>query len=166
MEEEMLYMMKKISLNWTMQLKMQLKSKNMTGIQVYFVVYILRHHPEGTYLTELYREIGISKATLSAMIKKLRNEGYLYVETDFKDIRKKKVLPTEKLMADKEMFLKQADKVEYGICKVLDQQEKKNLLELEHKILAQFEGIDHEQIEKKDGRFYKNEKSLTAVGEI
>ena len=71
MDEELLYMMRKISLNWTMQLEMNLKDKNVTGIQVYFLVYILRHHVKGTYLTELYHEIGVSKATLSAMIKKL-----------------------------------------------------------------------------------------------
>lgn len=70
MDEELLYMMRKISLNWTMQLEMNLKDKNVTGIQVYFLVYILRHHVKGTYLTELYHEIGVSKATLSAMIKK------------------------------------------------------------------------------------------------
>lgn len=106
MDEELLYMMRKISLNWTMQLEMNLKDKNVTGIQVYFLVYILRHHVKGTYLTELYHEIGVSKATLSAMIKKLIKEGYLYFQENPEDIRKKKVLPTEKLMADKEEFLK------------------------------------------------------------
>ena len=84
MDEELLYMMRKISLNWTMQLEMNLKDKNVTGIQVYFLVYILRHHDERYVSTELYHEIGVSKATLSAMIKKLIKEGYLY----FRKIRK------------------------------------------------------------------------------
>ena len=70
--EEMIFMMKKIGLNLTAQLEMYLKQKDITGVQVYFLVYILRHHPDGTYLTELCREIGVSKATLSALIKKLR----------------------------------------------------------------------------------------------
>ena len=56
----------------TAQLELNLKNKDMTGVQVYFLVYILRHHPQGTYLTELCREIGVSKATLSALIKKMR----------------------------------------------------------------------------------------------
>ena len=72
--EELLFMMKKISLNLTAQLELNLKNKGMTGSQVYFLVYILRHHPDGTYLTELCREIGVSKATLSALIKKLREK--------------------------------------------------------------------------------------------
>lgn len=145
-EEEMLYMMKKISLNWTMQLKMNLKNNNMTGIQVYFIAYILRHHPEGTYLTELYREIGVSKATLSAMIKKLREEGYLYFEANSADVRKKKVLLTEKLMAEREEFIKKAQKVETEIFDVLDQQEKRKLWELECKILQRSEDMEHEEI--------------------
>lgn len=145
-EEEMLYMMKKISLNWTMQLKMNLKNNNMTGIQAYFIAYILRHHPEGTYLTELYREIGVSKATLSAMIKKLREEGYLYFAANSTDVRKKRVLPTEKLMAEREGFIKKTQKVETEIFDVLDQQEKRKLWELECKILKRYENMEHEEI--------------------
>lgn len=137
--EEILYMAKKIGLNWTMQLEMNLKDDNITGIQVYFLVYILRHHPEGTYLTELCREIGISKATLSAMIKKLRKEGYLHFQENPDDSRKKKVLPTEKLTAASEELLRKASQTEEQVCSVLDQDEKKKLWELEHKILAQFE---------------------------
>ena len=75
--ERQLYLMRKISLNLTELLELNLKDGNISGIQVYFLVYILRHHPEGTYLTELCREIGVSKSTLSVLIKKLRIEGYL-----------------------------------------------------------------------------------------
>ena len=63
--ERQLYLMRRISLNLTEQLELNLKDGNISGIQVYFLVYILRHHPEGTYLTELCREIGVSKSTLS-----------------------------------------------------------------------------------------------------
>ena len=58
--EELIFMMKKLSLNMTAQLELNLKNKSITGIQAYFLVYILRHHPKGTYLTELFREIGVS----------------------------------------------------------------------------------------------------------
>ena len=106
--EELLFMMKKISLNLTAQLELNLKNKGMTGSQVYFLVYILRHHPDGTYLTELCREIGVSKATLSALIKKLREKEYLYFLTDPDDVRKKKVLPTAKLLAEGDEFVRKA----------------------------------------------------------
>ena len=120
---------------------------------------------KGTYLTELYHEIGVSKATLSAMIKKLIKEGYLYFQENPEDIRKKKVLPTEKLMADKEEFLKRARQTEDKICSALNCQEKMKLRELEQKILEQCERTEHKE-KKEDGRFYKHEKSFTAAGKV
>ena len=72
--EELLFMMKRINLSLTAQMELSLGNKEITGVQVYFLVYILRHHPDGTYLTELCREIGVSKPTLSALIKKLREK--------------------------------------------------------------------------------------------
>lgn len=73
--EDMLFMMKKIGLYLTTQMELNLRDRDISGVQVYFMVYILRHHPKGTYLTELCREIGVSKPTLSALIKKLRGKG-------------------------------------------------------------------------------------------
>lgn len=58
--EELLFMAKKIGLDLTSQLEFYLGDQEMSGVQAYFMVYILRHHPEGTYLTELCREIGLS----------------------------------------------------------------------------------------------------------
>lgn len=46
--EELFYMIKKLSLNMTAQLELNLKDTSITGVQVYFLVYILRHHPKGT----------------------------------------------------------------------------------------------------------------------
>ena len=44
----------------------------------------------------------MSKPTLSALIKKMREKGYLYFLADPDDVRKKKVLPTAKLIAEGE----------------------------------------------------------------
>lgn len=104
------------------------------------MVYILRHHPDGTYLTELCREIGVSKATLSALIKKLREKGYLYFLPEPDDIRKKKVIPTEKLAAEREELLEKAGQMEAGICGVLDPKEQAQLWNLERKLLNQLSG--------------------------
>lgn len=136
--EELLFMMKKLSLNMTAQLELNLKNKSITGVQIYFLVYILRHHPNGTYLTELYREIGVSKPTLSALIKKLREKGYLNFQEDPDDVRKKKVLPTEKLLAEGDGFIEKADQMESEICSVLNGNEKEQLMNLEGKLLTQF----------------------------
>ena len=95
--ERMLFGMKRISLCLTAHMEACLREPDISGVQVYLIVYILRHHPEGTYLTELCREIGLSKPTLSVMIRKLVEKGYLAFQENPGDIRKKSLLPTAKL---------------------------------------------------------------------
>ncbi|HJD41437.1 MAG TPA: MarR family transcriptional regulator [Candidatus Mediterraneibacter quadrami] len=159
--EGLLLMMKRISLDLSAQMEQRLKCKNMTGVQVYFLVYILRHHPEGTYLTELCREVGVSKATLSALIKKMREKDYLYFLEEPGDIRRKKVLPTAKLIAEGSGFLQKADCMEAEICSVLDEEEQRKLWDLEKKLIGQFAAM--EESEKDRQEVYNREKSITAV---
>ena len=54
--EELIYFMKKIGLDLAALMDCCLRNDELSGIQVYFLVYLLRHHSEGTYLTELCRE--------------------------------------------------------------------------------------------------------------
>ena len=98
--EELIFTIRKVGLHLTTQLELCFKEKEISGIQAYFLVYILRHHPKGTFLTELYHEIGVSKPTLSVLIKKLKQKGYLSLEENPEDIRKKKVVPTAKLLEE------------------------------------------------------------------
>lgn len=147
--EELIFMMKKVGLDLTSQLELNLKNQNMSGSQVYFMVYILRHHPKGTYLTELYREIGISKSTLSTLIKKLRKEGYLSIEENPNDIRKKKLIPTPKLEAEGKEFLRKAEHMEAEICNALEPKERVQLWNLEQKILKHLSEMEHNQTENR-----------------
>lgn len=161
--EEMIFMMKKIGLNLTAQLEMYLKQKDITGVQVYFLVYILRHHPDGTYLTELCREIGVSKATLSALIKKLREKGYLYFLPEPDDIRKKKVIPTEKLLSEGAGFMQKTRQMEDEICSVLDYGERLELWELEHKILARLGRGQRQETDKTDNKCKEKDRQEVTV---
>lgn len=159
--ESLLFMMKKICVNMSSQMEQTLKNSEITGVQVYFLVYILRHHSEGTYLTELCREIGVSKATLSALIKKLREKEYLYIHEDPDDIRKKKVLPTAKLIVEGEEFLKKAEQMEMHICGMLDPDEQQKLWDLEKKLISR-SAVMEEKI--KEGQEVNScEKSITAT---
>ena len=163
--EELLFMAKKIGLDLTSQLEFYLGDQEMSGVQAYFMVYILRHHPEGTYLTELCREIGLSKSTLSTMIKKVRKAGYILFREEPEDIRKKKILPTDKLRAEDEQLLRKADRMESELFSVLDQQEKALLWKLERKLLLHLTDMEHSQ-SNKDRRLSYSEKSYTAAGTV
>lgn len=163
--EELLFMAKKIGLDLTSQLEFYLGDQEMSGGQAYFMVYILRHHPEGTYLTELCREIDLSKSTLSAMLKKVRKAGYILFREEPEDIRKKKILPTDKLRAEDEQLLRKADRMESELFSVLDQQEKALLWKLERKLLLHLTDMEHSQ-SNKDRRLSYSEKSYTAAGTV
>ena len=158
--EELIFTIRKVGLHLTTQLELCFKEKEISGIQAYFLVYILRHHPKGTFLTELYHEIGVSKPTLSVLIKKLKQKGYLSLEENPEDIRKKKVIPTAKLLEEGENFLQQADQMESDICSVLNPQEKTQLQSLAQKVLEQM--VKLEQIET-DRRYFKGEKSVATA---
>lgn len=137
--EDMIYMIKKINIGLENQLARRLGNKDLSGIQVYLAVYILRHHPEGTYITELCKELGVSKATLSVLIKKMREKGYLHFQEQQEDVRRKKVLPTERLLREGTEFVKQAGNVEEEVCRSLDRKEREEICRLEMKILMQLE---------------------------
>ena len=93
--EELIFMMRRVGLDLSLRLEQELRHGDLSGVQVYLMVYLLRHHRDGTYLTEICKEVGVSKSTLSALLKKLRKSGYLRFEENPEDIRRKKVLPTE-----------------------------------------------------------------------
>lgn len=162
--EELIYFMKKIGLDLAALMDCCLRNDELSGIQVYFLVYLLRHHSEGTYLTELCRETGMSKATLSALIKKLREKDYLYFRERPEDIRKKEVLPTKKLLEESEEFFIRTRRMEDEVCGALSQEEKMQLWGLEQKVLAQLMKMEHK--EKKDRRLIYREKSFTAAGTV
>ena len=84
----------KSRLDLSLRLEQELRHGDLSGVQVYLMVYLLRHHRDGTYLTEICKEVGVSKSTLSALLKKLRKSGYIRFEENPEDIRRKKVLPT------------------------------------------------------------------------
>lgn len=159
--EALLFMLKKLCLNLSAQMEQRLKNNEMTGVQVYFLVYILRHHPEGTYLTELCRETGVSKATFSALIKKLREKDYLYIHEDPDDVRKKKVLPTEKLIAQGAGFLQKAEQMEIQFCGALDPDEQCRLLDLEKKMIRGSAFMEDSEKERQEVN--NREKSITAA---
>lgn len=162
--EELLFMIKKIGLNLSARMELSLKNRDLTGVQVYFLVYILRHHPDGTYLTELYHEIGVSKATLSALIKKLKGKNYLCFLEDPEDIRKKKILPSEKLLKEREGFLQETEQMETEILSVLNRQEQIQLKNLEEKLIRQF--AEMEQKERNRQEVIYSEKSIAAAGKV
>lgn len=74
----------------------ELGKEQLTGCQSQVLLYILRHADEGASLTAIHHAYGYSKATLSGLIKQLREKGYVRVEHCQGDDRRKLLYGTEK----------------------------------------------------------------------
>ncbi len=163
--EELVYIMKKVGLNLTAQIDCCLGNQELSGVQTYFLVYFLRHHPEGTYLTEVCHETGMSKATLSALIKKLRGKGYLCFREIPGDIRKKQILPTERLLTEGGELMEKTKQMEEEVCSALSQEEKRQLWVLEQKVLLKLMQMEHKG-KNKVNFSYKHGSGKNALSDI
>lgn len=67
----------------------------LTAAQVQVLLYVLGHSDRGTSLTQIHREYGYSMASLSCIIKRLREKGYIRVEHWAGDERRKLLIATQ-----------------------------------------------------------------------
>ena len=74
----------------------ELGRHQLTGCQSQVLLYILRHADTGASLTAIHHAYGYSKATLSGLIKHLREKGYVRVGACRGDDRRKLLFGTEK----------------------------------------------------------------------
>ena len=73
-----------------------LSQQGLTGVQARVLLYILKHSNTGVSLTELHRDLNFSMAAASGLIKRLREKGYVRVESCLLDERRKLLYVTEK----------------------------------------------------------------------
>lgn len=82
--------------------KEHMKSLHMTSAQNMLLVYLLSEKKEKYCLTEISAELGLTKATVSAMLKALKKNGYLEISADHADERKKKIVLTDRALEKEE----------------------------------------------------------------
>lgn len=87
---------RQISILMEMRANQALSEHELTAVQAHMLLYILHHSEEGTSLTAIHQELGVSKAALSSLVKRLREKGYVQVERCAGDDRRKLLFPTEK----------------------------------------------------------------------
>ena len=89
----------------------------LTAVQAYVLRYIFCRAQGGTSLTELHRSFGCSMATLSSVVKRLREKGYVRAECCTGDDRCKLLFATEKgqrVHADLDSAVRAAEQRIYG----------------------------------------------------
>lgn len=75
----------------------ELADLDLTPAQANLLLVILESYPNGTTITELHSSMGVTKSSLSSLIKSLRQKGYLCTTNHETDDRVKVLQPTDKL---------------------------------------------------------------------
>ena len=93
-------------------LERNIRPQGLSASQGFLLLHVLREHPGGVTLTQLHQELGLAKATLSQVVKTLREKGYLRAAVCREDERQRLLTPTEKLrklQPELERAVRQAD---------------------------------------------------------
>lgn len=69
---------------------------DLTSGQCILLNYLLSQKSQELYAKDIHQTFGISKATVSTILKSLKKKGYLIMEEDAQDDRKKKLVLTKK----------------------------------------------------------------------
>ena len=91
---------KKINIALDTYLNERLASTDLTAAQGNVLFFILEHF--GVHSTRIHKQLGISRGTVSGLIKKLREKGYVSFSSCDTDDRQKPILVTEKANALRE----------------------------------------------------------------
>lgn len=93
-------------------LERNIRPQGLSASQGFLLLHVLWEHPGGVTLTQLHQELGLAKATLSQVVKTLREKGYLRAAVCREDERQRLLTPTEKLRklrAELERAVRRAD---------------------------------------------------------
>lgn len=74
----------------------RLAPSGITAVQAHILLFLLCRGDRGTLLTDIHRSSGYSMATLSGMVKRLREKGYIRAERCQEDDRRRLLFATEK----------------------------------------------------------------------
>lgn len=120
------------------QINRMLRDEELTAAQGYLLLYIWEYHPQGIFVTDVHRELGISMAAASSLLKKLREKGFLQLEDSRQpDDRLKKICLTGKLSDNAPHLQKIFYQAQEQAYSVLSMEEQAVLYKLQERILAQ-----------------------------
>ncbi len=106
----------------------------LTAAQAQVLAYVLEHC-DGVCATEMYRATGLSKPSISALVKKLKGKGYVYTKNAENDDRQKLIFATPQGEALGHSIQRTLKQLQAKICNGLDLEELRALQALQHKML-------------------------------
>ena len=124
---------KKINIALDTYLNERLASTDLTAAQGNVLFFILEH--SGVHSTRIHKQLGISRGTVSGLIKKLREKGYVSFSSCDTDDRQKPILVTEKADALREALIGWQRELEEMVFRDFTPEERAALGRLQEKML-------------------------------
>ena len=116
---------------------------DLTAAQGHLLLYILTRPHQRLCSTELHRGLGLSRAAVSELLKKLREKGFLTLRTAPEDERQKLIEPTDRALELKQTLDRLAARTETQIFNGFSPQEIEALLCFQMRILQNLNKEEH-----------------------
>ena len=129
------YLIKKISVHQKSGMDASLSSYNLTSSQLHVLFLLDRHGGEMTQRT-LEEALGVSHPTVVGLVSRLEKQGFITTEIDPDDRRHKKILPTVKALNLKEELGRARRENERKMTSGFSEKELKQLNEYLQRIYA------------------------------
>ncbi len=120
----------------------------LTAAQTQVLLHVLRHSDRGTTLTQIHREFGYSMPALSAIIKRLKDKGFIRSEHWEGDDRRKLLFATPSALALQQRLDRSSDQVRQQLCRCFTPQELYDLDRLQRKLLSSLSALSHQAKEE------------------
>ncbi len=91
-------------------------SQDITPAQSVLLEYMLSQQKTEFFASQIYRETGFSKATVSSLLKGLKRQGYLTMEEVSEDERKKRIRLTPKAFGLSAALLDHRKQIQQVLC--------------------------------------------------
>lgn len=118
-----------------------LAGADVTGVQAQMLLYLLRQGETGASVTDLHQASGYSKATISNLVKRLREKGYVRAEPFQGDDRRRQLFTTEKGRRLEELLMTAVRSVEDTLYQEFSPEELSTLDRLQKRMLQNVSAV-------------------------
>lgn len=133
--EQLLRDNRRISIRMEQWATSALAREQLTALQAQILLYILERSGQGTSLTAIHREYDCSMASLSSMVKRLKEKGYVRVEHCAGDDRRKLLFATDRAQQLREPLLRTTGQIQRQLYDCFSPEELATLDRLQKKLL-------------------------------
>lgn len=117
------YLLKQLKVALEQKRKENMDDLDITPSQCFMLRYLLTQDGSRMYASDIYKALGISRVSVSVILNGLCKKGYLTMEDDFWDERRKKISLTKKAYETQEEIGRVLKKREEQMCEGISQED-------------------------------------------